>query len=628
MSGPIKNATGVTNNRRHNAILSRNSGNQLHDSVDMSTEPLTTSEILSISNFKVQQVKQRPCFKTYDDWFILDGKQLAPGLYFHNYSHKDEQESIDIWVCSPIYADARTCNEHLNQWGLLLKFIDPKQTWHEYAMPMRLLRGNGEELRGMLLDMGVCINPDAHRLLQRWLAKAKPNKHTAAATHTGWYQHKEELIFVLPEQVIGSDQVCFQSEHGCYHDFKTLGNLEGWQKHIAALCVDNPLLQLVVSAAFTGPLLKKIKQHDGSLGVHLVGDSSMGKTTALHVAASVWGPPTFVKSWRATSNGLESIATTQNDTLLVLDEISECDPYEIGAIVYALGNGIGKQRANRNGVSRETNRWRMMWLSSGERTLNAHMREANQQSKAGQQVRLLDIPATNRAHGVFDILHGYEDGSAFTDALNHAYHQHYGHAGIQFVECLIADKRNLVDLYAKIMGSPLFTATDNTMGRAAKAFALIAMAGELAINYNIVSWEQGSAIKAASIAYQAWQTQRGSNYTEDEQILYVIRDFIERYGDSKFSPLKSDFRSSAPAYDRAGFWKDSIDGRTYCFFPAALERIAAGFDRIRIIQTLEKAGWLIDRDTDRKTKKFVLSDGSKIALYAVKPQDPEPTNTL
>lgn len=46
------------------------------------------------------------------------------------------------------------------------------------------------------------------------------------------------------------------------------------------------------------------------------------------------------------------------------------------------------------------------------------------------------------------------------------------------------------------------------------------------------------------------------------------------------------------------------------------------------IQTLEKAGWLVDKDTDRKTKKFVLSDGSKIALFAIKPRDPESTNTF
>lgn len=618
MSDPLSNSertmrtAGSLNN---DGALNGNLGPNLRESVGI----ITASKPKALD---VCEVKYRPCFQTYDDWFMMDKKRFEPGLYFHNQS-KNDQEPIDTWICSPIHAEARTCNEHLGNWGLLLKFIDPSKHWHEYAMPMRLLRGNGEELRGMLLDMGVSINPDAHRLLMQWLAKAKPKNHITAVTRTGWHQHKEELIFVLPEQVIGSNQVCFQSEHSCHHDFKSAGTLEGWQNHIASLCVGNPLLQLVVSAAFAGPLLKKIKQHDGSLGIHLVGDSSKGKTTALHVAASVWGPPTFVKSWRATGNGLESVATTQNDTLLVLDEISESAPYEIGNIVYALGNGVGKQRANRHGTSKETNRWRVIWLSSGERTLSAHMREANLQTKTGQQVRLLDVPATNKLYGAFDVLHGHENGGTFAETLNQAYHQHYGHAGIQFVECLIEDKRALVDLYTKTIDSALFVAKDSLMGRAAKAFALIGLAGELAINYHIVNWERGSAIKAASIAYEAWQTQHNGSYTEDEQILYAVRDFIERYGDSKFAPLKSDLRSTAPAHDRAGFWKDSVDGRIYCFFPAALERTVLGFDKNRITYTLEQAGWLIDKDKGRRTKKFVLSDGTKISLYAIKPYDSE-----
>lgn len=94
-----------------------------------------------------------------------------------------------------------------------------------------------------------------------------------------------------------------------------------------------------------GPLLAKVHHH--SAGVHWVGDSSTGKTTALHVGASVWGGTTFVRTWRATANGLEGAAAALNDTLLCLDEISEADPRQVGEIVYSLANGIGKSRASR-----------------------------------------------------------------------------------------------------------------------------------------------------------------------------------------------------------------------------------------------------------------------------------------
>jgi len=569
-------------------------------------------------------ITERPSFETHDQWFVLDGRVLPPGLYYHTLAGKHETKLIDIWVCSPIHADAQACDEQDMNWGLLLRFMHPKGRWHEWAMPMRWLRGNGEELRDILLNMGLRINPDYHRLLHQWLGSARPSKYVTASARTGWYQLQEALIFVFPHRVIGSSQVCFQSEHGNYcHDFKSAGSLQGWQERVAALCINNPMLQFVVSAAFAGPLLKRAKQHEGGLGVHLVGDSSKGKTTALHVAASVWGAPSFVRSWRATGNGLESVATTLNDTLLVLDEISECDPHEIGNMVYALSNGVGKQRANREGASKSIHRWRLMWLSSGERTLGAHMREANQQTKAGQQVRLLDIPATHQTHGTFDDLHDYASGSAFADSLNQGYQLHYGHAGIQFVECLIADKQNLHELYTQMLNLPAFAAKDSLVGRAAKAFALMGMAGELAISYAIIPWAPGSALNAASLAYHLWRDSRDSGYSEDQQILKAIEDFIERYGEVRFSPLRTELKTIAPIHDRAGFWKDGIDGRVYYFFPAALERIAAGFEKSRIGHTLEQAGWLYDRDKDKRTKKVTLPDGMKVGLYAIQTREIE-----
>ena len=113
----------------------------------------------------------------------------------------------------------------------------------------------------------------------------------------------------------------------------------------------------------------------------------------IEAACATWGGPNFRRSWRATANGMEGAAALFNDGLLALDEISECDPREVGAIVYALGNGRGKQRASRSGNARGVTRWRCVVLSSGERTIATAMQEGGYRAKAGQAVRLLDIPA-------------------------------------------------------------------------------------------------------------------------------------------------------------------------------------------------------------------------------------------
>lgn len=58
---------------------------------------------------------------------------------------------------------------------------------------------------------------------------------------------------------------------------------------------------------------------------------------------------------------MEVTAAMFNNSLLALDKMSECDPKEIGIIVYALGNGVGKQGTNRNGVSRAAYQWKIEW---------------------------------------------------------------------------------------------------------------------------------------------------------------------------------------------------------------------------------------------------------------------------
>ena len=154
---------------------------------------------------------------------------------------------------------------------------------------------------------------------------------------------------------------------------------------MAALCAGNPVLIVSICTSFAGALLAKVHRDSG--GIHWVGDSSIGKTTALCVGASNWGGDDFKRTWRATSNGLEGFAALLSDTCLCLDEISEADPREVGAIVYSLGNGIGKTRANRIGSARCVSRWRVTIISTGERSISAAMNEGGKQAKAGQLVQ-------------------------------------------------------------------------------------------------------------------------------------------------------------------------------------------------------------------------------------------------
>lgn len=555
----------------------------------------------------------RPCYETHDDYFRMHGRTFQPGLYWHG---EKEGEPVETWISTPIHADAITRDDDGGSWGLLLRFLNSDGRWREWAAPMHLLKGTGEELRGELLNYGLRFNPKQKAGLVEWMMRQQPLARIIAATRTGW--HANGRAFVLPTRTIGPDAVRFQSETANAGRFSDGGKSEQWREQIAAMCRGNPLLILAVSCAFTGPLLLRAKQQEqGGAGLHLVGDSSQGKSTALQVAASVWGPPGFVGTWRATSNGLEGAAAGQNDMLLILDELSECEPKEAGAIVYLLGNGTGKQRAARTGAARETVRWRVMCLSSGERTLGAHMAEGGREPNAGQEARLLDVPATARAHGLFDELHDRADGRTFADDLKRATAEHFGHAGPAFVERLIGDTQDLPGLYAETRSLPQFQTNDGVESRTAGWFALMAMAGELATEYGITGWERGEALGAAVSGFNLWREYRGEGQTENRRILNGVGRFINAFGDSRFTAVNDENPPKAPS--RAGWFRDDESGRVYLFTKDALKEAASGFDARRIVAALTDSGWITEYDEGRKTKKtYIPSRNKSLNLYAIR----------
>ncbi len=595
--------TAVTHVQANNGAGFTVTADEIHDVTGVTPEPVIPDE------------SKRPCFKVFDDWQSLpDGGKLRPGAWFFTVKHgKGDAPSalIQQWICSPLHVEAVTLDGQENNFGRMLLFKTTIGKWRTWAMPMELLRGAGDELRGELLAMGVEIDPQAGRsLLGQYLQAKPPKRRVHCALQVGWCGDS----FVLPDSVIGADasSVIFQSGERGHEEFTKGGTLAGWQADIAARAIGNPLLTLALSASFVGPMLARCNGESG--GVHLVGNSSTGKTTAIEAACSTWGGPNYRRSWRATANGMEGAASLFNDGLLALDEISECDPREIGAIVYALGNGRGKQRASRTGNARGVTRWRCFVLSSGERTIGTAMAEGGFRAKAGQSVRLLDIPA-ERQYGAWDNLHGLPTGAAFSDAIRRAAVTHHGHAGRAFLEKLTRDKRDFCEYLEEFKAAPALSADDceGQIKRAAGRFALLAMAGELAIEYGITPWHEGAAIEAAAMGLQAWRSTRGRGNDERRQVLEQVAAFIERHGDSRFSD--ADAIDASMRINRAGWWRDADGGRVYLFNAEGMREAVKGFDFKWALDTLQEAGALPGTGGERAKAQRI--DGRLVRLYPI-----------
>lgn len=561
----------------------------------------------------------RPCYVVLDDWKrTIEGDQ-RPGVYYCGLTagKKDSPpEPFETWVCSPLHIDAVTFDGQSNNFGRLLRFKNTICESREWAMPMELLAGDGTQLRSELLAMGVELDPYiARKQLPHYLQSAHPKRRIQCALQVGWCGDS----FVLPDAVIGprASDVIFQSGERGHEEHTQAGTLEGWREGIAAKAEGNPLLMLAISASFAGPLLQRCNSEGG--GFHVVGDSSTGKTTLIEAACATWGGPGFKRSWRATANGMEGAAAMFNDCLLALDEISECEPKEVGAIVYALGNGRGKQRASRSGNARGVTRWRCFVISSGERSIETTMNEAGQQVKAGQSMRLLDVPAA-QTYGAWDELHDLTSPAAFSDALKRSAVQHYGHAGRAFLEKLTFDTTDFCAELDKLKALPIFV-TDGSEGqdkRAAGRFALVGLAGELATGYGLTGWQVGDALKAAAHAFNLWRTGRGKGNDERRQIANNVLSFIQRHGDARFA--NADYTGgSQNVRDRAGWWRKNDDGREYFFTADGMREALKGFDFKRALNVLQELGALPATGADGKRSRHHKFDGEGMRVYPVNP---------
>lgn len=448
-------------------------------------------------------------------------------------------------ICSRLDILARTRDEKGHSWGLLVELIDPDGDSKRWNIPARSMAGDfGKEVVGPLVDMGLSLAPNrpgrhSRNDLQSYLQAYQSTERARLVTRLGWH----ERAYLIPDQQIGSsgELLHFYEAGTQLPPITQAGTLDQWRKQIAALCVGNHRLAFVVSAAFAGPLLHLLGYESG--GYHLYGDSSDGKTTHLHVAGSVWGSPRVVRSWRSTDNALESIAAAHSDGLLVLDEIGMCDPRIIGETIYMLGNGTGKARSNDRGTGgRPVQEWRLLFLSTGEKTLSQHMAEAGKELKAGMEVRMLALPAdAGKGLGTFEQLHGLPDGAAFSDTLTARAGKWYGTPAVAFLQALT--KEDIPPLAAvmrisveNFTAAALPASPSGQARRAATRFGLVAIAGELATSYGITGWPDGYATQAARVCLDAWLAERGgAGNLEGDAIVQRLRLVIERYGESRFT---------------------------------------------------------------------------------------------
>jgi uncharacterized protein (DUF927 family) len=515
-------------------------------------------------------------------------------------------------------------------WGKLIRYRDADNRTHDKHISDAALHGEPGALCGALADAGLRIDCARQRELAGYLCGVDVAARVTVVGRTGWHEIGRP-VFVMPGEAIsapvGESIVLDPTVTAPY---ETAGTLAQWQEGVGKLTAGHVLAVFAVSAAFAGPLAYLVGAEGG--GINLFAQTSVGKTTLLQAHASAWGrggTPGYVRSWRATANGLEGAAASATDTCLVIDELGVGEAREVWTSIYMLANGVGKSRARQDGSSREPKSWRSIYLSSGEIPVEAKLVEDHgRKARGGQTVRILDIAADRGlGFGAFDHAGGFDNAGQLADAIKEAAVTNFGTAGPEFVRRLIAHGvEKVADIGRKFIGQFVDQVVEpgasEQVHRVAKRFALIALAGELATVLGITPWQRGEARAAAVWAFTRWVEKRGGTGShEDREAVRQIRLMIEQHGESRFERVE-DYVDSGTGIgvnliveegrvrDRLGWRKGDGVSREYWIPPEVWKaEFCAGLDPTFVARVLAQNKML--RRQDKKHLQCTVSLGKR-----------------
>ena len=405
----------------------------------------------------------------------------------------------------------------------------------------------------------------------------------------GW--HEDSYIMPSGEIITATDKdpaIIYNGDTSQAKAYQPNGELTDWQQNIARYAVGNSRLCLALGASFAAPLLSLLNEESG--GFHLMGDSSDGKTTAAKVALSVWSKPSgSLLSWSGTKIGFSNTAAARNDGLLVLDEIGQASPHVIGDTVYSVMNGINKVQGAKQGGNRALSRWKVMMFSTGEKTPDSILKHHKGDWNAGQAARLPSIRAAAQ-YGIYDTLHGFEDGALLSEHIAQSAEKYHGTAGRLFIRQLLDDLEQAKQQATERMAAFMATIPElsGQARRVAKRFAIAAAALELAAP--VTGLPVGVGMAGVKKCFDEWLEANGAGKHEDRRIIEQAEDFIAQHA---LGTRFMEWSDKSTNKDHAGYRKQEGEKlELWVIRRVFADEIAQSFDESKVCRVLADNGLL------------------------------------
>jgi len=426
-------------------------------------------------------------------------------------------------LCGPLRVAFRLCDLSGKNWQYGLEFVDHCGQQQELIVDAGQIERSIRDVTYVLASCGLAVL-DTASSLGHFIKSATPKSIGLILLQPG---HARLSNGAPVYATRGGDIIRTHASHGLLirtKDFSgqssVAGSLQSWKTEVALLAVGNPALIFVLAAALTGPLLAHANA--ASIGLNLYSANSSGKSTALRMMGSVYDNPSVLNNWRATPTATELMSAEANDGLLILDEFPiHPERWHVETIMM-IGNGTGKARSNVTLALNRARQSRVVVASTAENSIRHYMNAAGLNPPDGLSVRMIDIPVRRWTHGVFEELHSHTGGGAFSAAISDAVVRNHGTAGPAFIRWILNHDTELRAEIGTLMGIAFneiaqglgLAVVPDDVGRVLKAFALISVAGELAIRAGILPWKAGTSRAAVVDVARIWLAGRNGEVSK------------------------------------------------------------------------------------------------------------------
>lgn len=484
-------------------------------------------------------------------------------------------------VGSPIFA-AALCRDEADHWFHRLLFRTLDRDWRYLLVPAAAMRLRPRQVIADLISAGyeLDFHPEAEDLLFEHLRNSTVSRKLTVIDRTGW----REGSYVAEDRTFGRADTIHRSLAQGPARLPPTPNASHWQTHLTPLIEGNSRLVLAFCTSLAAAAIGLLPEM-GSFGIHLVGQSSSGKSTLLRFAASLWGDPASeVRGWDATAAGLEGLAAAHNHKLLILDELAQLDPRQAAEAAYRLGNGRGRTRGDGRGKMLHPSNWQIVFLSSGEITLAQKVAEWSSapQRHDGEVVRIMDVDAdAGKGLGIYDTLNGHESGAALSEAITCACGAFHGGPASDLLSGIVSDPNGAATfLRARreaFLSRFLSADASGVVRRGFGNFGFLAAAGELAVQHGVLPLSADEVQEAIAQCAESWV--RSQNSSQADPIANFISELAE------LLPTLPEWETAivdAPGYRRgskahltAAAWADLCGETSSVLITRALARLGA-----------------------------------------------------